>query len=94
MGTVTATTTPKYTRHFTPAVGRRVHYMSHGTPGGEYPSTCRAAIITAIHPAEETDNGVALMDLCILNPEGMFFNLGVRQDEAHTGGTWHIPENL
>ena len=26
-----------------PAVGRIVHYTSYGTPGGEYPSVCRAA---------------------------------------------------
>lgn len=30
-----------------PSVGRIVHYVSYGTPGGEYTSECRAAIITA-----------------------------------------------
>lgn len=28
-----------------PSVGRIVHYVSYGTPGGEYPSVCRAATI-------------------------------------------------
>lgn len=29
-----------------PTVGRIVHYQSYGTPGGEYPSVPRAAVIT------------------------------------------------
>jgi len=32
----------------TPSVGRIVHYLSFGTPGGEYPKTCRAAVITGL----------------------------------------------
>lgn len=28
-----------------PTVGQIVHYVSYGTPGGEYPPTCRAAVI-------------------------------------------------
>jgi hypothetical protein len=32
----------------TPTVGRIVHYVSYGTPGGEYPSVCRMAHITEI----------------------------------------------
>lgn len=32
----------------TPAVGRVVHYVSYGTPGGEYKSECRAATITEV----------------------------------------------
>lgn len=31
-----------------PSVGRVVHYVSYGTPGGEYPSVCRAAVITEV----------------------------------------------
>lgn len=31
-----------------PAVGRVVHYVSHGTPGGEYRRECRAAVITEV----------------------------------------------
>ena len=26
-----------------PSVGRIVHYLSYGTPGGEYPKACRKA---------------------------------------------------
>lgn len=32
----------------TPSVGRQVHYVSYGTPGGEYASVCRAATITEV----------------------------------------------
>lgn len=31
-----------------PSVGRIIHYVSYGTPGGEYPPTCRAAVITEV----------------------------------------------
>jgi hypothetical protein len=31
-----------------PSVCRLVHYVSYGTPGGEYHSKCRAAVITEV----------------------------------------------
>lgn len=83
-----------------PSVGRIVHYVSYGTPGGEYPSVCRAAIVTAVDdyqtPAvnDEGDH-IGHVSLCVLNPEGMFFNKSVRQSEDdHRGGTWHWPERV
>jgi hypothetical protein len=80
-----------------PTVGRVVHYVSYGTPGGEYQSECRAAVITAVDNYQESVVGEALhvghVSLCVLNPEGMFFNRTVVQDESLTkGGTWHWPE--
>ena len=33
-----------------PRIGDDVHYVSYGTPGGEYTSTCRAAKVTALLP--------------------------------------------
>lgn len=75
-----------------PSVGRIVHYVSYGTPKGEYTSQCRAAVIAAVHwhHAEGTYEGV---DLVVLNPEGLFFNKSVPQDEEQKrGGTWHWPE--
>lgn len=72
-------------------VGRIVHYVSYGTPGGEYPSVCRAAVVSA----EGADNRASLV---VLNPTGMFFNEGVPyapEDEgALVGGTWHWPERV
>lgn len=80
-----------------PSVGRIVHYVSYGTPGGEYTSQCRAAVITATDPCPEDtpEPGQVFAGLAVLNPEGMFFNRVVLQDEVdHTGGTWHWPERV
>ena len=81
-----------------PSVGRIVHYQSYGTPGGEYPSTCRAAIVTEVTAHPEADGTVGL---AVMNPEGMFFNRGVphMEDAAagagpNPGGTWHWPERV
>ena len=72
-----------------PTVGRIVHYVSYGTPGGEVASECRAAVVT------EADGG-STVALAVLNPTGLFFNTGVPQYEHATGllkgGTWHWPE--
>ena len=64
-----------------PTVGRVVYYKSYGTPGGEYGSEDRAAIITAV---EDEEKGI--VSLCVLNPTGMFFNQGVTQGDR--GGQW------
>lgn len=84
----------------TPSVGRIVHYRSYGTPGGEYTSQCRAAIITAVHPSDGAGtladmNGAEEVDLAVLNPTGMFFNQRCRHSEgSKSGGTWHWPERV
>lgn len=77
-----------------PSVGRIVHYVSYGTPGGEYTSQCRAAIVTAVHGGEGEGEGVSL---AVLNPEGMFFNQLCSHYEPDgfdmpPGGSWHWPE--
>jgi len=85
-----------------PSIGSIVHYVSYGTPGGEYTSQCRAAIVT------EVQEGVPIIGLAVLNPTGMFFHSmeagGCRYDgggvpdrtgsevRAYPGGTWHWPE--
>ena len=64
-----------------PTVGRMVYYKSYGTPGGEYPSVGRAAIITDVfHDGE--------VSLCVLNPEGMFFNKNVHQGDQPGQWDW------
>lgn len=81
-----------------PSVGRIVHYVSYGTPGGEYTSQCRAAIITGVdtyqEPGQNADGEhLGHVALAVLNPEGMFFNRSVIQAETEKrGGTWHWPE--
>ena len=69
-----------------PSVGRIVHYVSHGTPGGEYKSECRAAIIT------ETDTSDTV-GLAVLNPTGAFFNRTVPyHDGDETTGNPDCPD--
>jgi hypothetical protein len=72
-----------------PTVGRIVHYVSYGTPGGEYTKECRAAVVTEV----TTDN---VIGLAVLNPTGMFFNREITHDDGTkpTGGTWHWPERV
>jgi hypothetical protein len=84
-----------------PTVGRVVHYVSYGTPEGEYPSTCRAAIITEVAarpgdppPTSLTEPAQLLVGLAVLNPTGLFFDRGVRYDHAPAAGTWHWPEHV
>lgn len=55
-----------------PSIGRIVHYVSYGTPKGEYESACRAAIVTEV--------GADTIGLCVLNPTGQFFNQGCSYD--------------
>lgn len=80
-----------------PSIGQIVHYVSYGTPGGEYKKACRAAIITQVY--EPDDGFVAAVSLAVLNPTGMFFNEvcrydGYFEDEVQRGGTWHWPEQV
>lgn len=70
-----------------PSVGRMVHYVSYGTPGGEYTSQCRAAVVAGIH-----DTPYNHVDLVIFNPQGLFFNSCEQDEEEKKGGTWHWPE--
>lgn len=74
-----------------PAIGRTVHYMAYGTPGGEHPKACRAAMVTAV------GDDPSRLDLCVFNPTGLFFNAGCPQDQrepatSRAGGTWHWPD--
>lgn len=73
-----------------PTVGRMVHYVSYGTPNGEYSSQCRAAVVTKAGQwvtvtEESSDPTVRVLTqqferhtcaLAVLNPTGVFFNSG------------------
>jgi len=69
-----------------PSVARNVHYVSFGTPNGEFEPEHRAAIITQVY------DGCTEVGLCVINPTGIFFNEGVLYDEDCRPGTWHWPE--
>jgi hypothetical protein len=68
-------------------VGRIVHYQSYGTPGGEYTSQPRAAVITEVDASGILDT----VGLCIMNPTGLFFSRGVPYAETPTPGCWNWP---
>jgi hypothetical protein len=72
-----------------PSVGRIVHYVSYGTPKGEYSSQCRAAVITQVLGSADSQE---MVGLAVLNPTGLFFHEQTRHAEDGTpGGTWHWP---
>lgn len=76
----------------TPTVGRDVHYLSYGTPGGEYKPAHRAAKITDVR---ESDQFGFEVRACVFNPEGLFFTGWTHFDEsASQGGTVHWPERV
>jgi hypothetical protein len=75
-----------------PSVGRIVHYVSYGTPGGEYPSVDRAAVITETPEHPWYNDGV--VGLAVLNPTGAFFNRDVVYDADGAPGTWHWPARV
>jgi hypothetical protein len=68
-----------------PSVGRIVHYMAYGTPGGEYPSVPRAAVIAAVH-----DDVTSECDLVVFNPQGLWFNR-CKFAANYTPGHWSWP---
>lgn len=70
-----------------PSIGRIVHYVSYGTPGGEYGKECRAAIVTEV-PAD----GSSSVGLAVLNPTGMFFNVAPYHDGAEVPGDPNCPD--
>ncbi len=85
-----------------PSIGSPVHYRSYGTPGGEYKSECRAAIVTEVGTAFEplppipddgtpvtvmlTSQPVEVVGLFVMNPSGLFLNREIRQDEDGKAG--------
>lgn len=88
-----------------PSVGRIVHYVSYGTPGGEYSSTCRAAIVAGVPEGallpvgdgarvEMWDSDAVVVDLVVMNPAGLFFNRSPQDEVDRRGGTWHWPERV
>lgn len=84
-----------------PSVGRMVHYVAYGTPGGEFPAgVCRAAIVTEINDAMIAEgaqfpfDGAGRIGILVMNPTGLFFNRGIPYDEGKAPGSWHWPERV
>lgn len=82
-----------------PSVGRIVHYVSYGTPAGEFTSQCRAAVVTEVELGVPVSLGGERVGLAVLNPTGILLHSlaagGCKQNEDHhAGGTWHWPERV
>lgn len=78
----------------TPSIGRVVHYVAYGTPGGEYRAGAhRAAMITDVGFSGTNEATTVQVSLVIFNPTGQFFTRDVPYDESGmTPGSWHWPE--
>lgn len=63
-------------------IGRVVHYMKYGTPGGEHKAEPSPAIITKVIN-EETQE----CQLFVMNPNGVYFN-PTPYAEEYTPGHW------
>jgi hypothetical protein len=72
-----------------PSIGCIVHYVSYGTPDGEYSSQCRAAIVTEVGefrvPEGQEPPAGTPVSLCVLNPTGQFFSHAVEYHEGDKG---------
>lgn len=77
-----------------PSVGRVVHYVSYGTPRGEYKSECRAAIVTEVGCQAHEPEDFRFVGLAVLNPTGIFLNRCLLYDSDRTPGSWHWPERV
>ena len=79
-----------------PSIGRVVHYVAYGTPGGEFPAGAhRAAIITEVPTPDEIATGTPAdtVGLVVFNPTGQYFNRRIPFDPSgQAPGTWHWPE--
>jgi hypothetical protein len=85
--------TPETEAKRVPRVGGVVHYVSYGTPGGEFSRECRAAIVTEVHKEHASSYAGGLepvVSACVLNPTGQFFNQDIKPDQGlinAAGGT-------
>jgi hypothetical protein len=72
-----------------PSIGRIVHYHAYGTPGGEFKSVPRAAVVTDIvDEAEE-------IGVCVLNPSGIFFHrVKHAPGDVPLAGHWNWPPKV
>jgi hypothetical protein len=77
-----------------PYIGAPVHYVSYGTPGGEYGRECRAAWVTELTEVEVNEQNPAgdgifrqTAGLFVANPNGAFHNRGV----LYVPGTFRGP---
>lgn len=66
-----------------PQIGSIVHYMSYGTPGGEFKPEVRPAIVVEV-------KGEGVIAATVFQPQGFYFNK-LRFAEEPTPGHWNWP---
>ena len=84
-----------------PSIGRIVLYQRHGSPNGQHKAEASPAIVTRV-----VDEHREVVDLCVLNPTGIYFDPGTRHDQLDgspgmpgaggpwTPGTWRWPPRV
>lgn len=81
-----------------PSIGRIVWYQRHGSPNGQHKAEPSPAIITKV-----IDAGAGVVDLCVFNPTGMYFDVGTKHDPMDvpnrdasdwSPGTWRWPPRV
>ena len=71
-------------------VGRMVHYVAYGTPGGEYQAGAhRAAIVAQVNDATQEQMELGECVLMVVNPTGIHFNTARFDPHTKRPGTWH-----
>lgn len=65
-----------------PTIGRMVYYKTRGSADGVYPPKDFAAIITDVHPENDT------IDLVTFGPGGIRFELSVSQGQEPSRWDW------
>lgn len=79
-----------------PTVGRDVHYVAYGTPGGEYKAGAhRAGKVTEVREDIGGDSEVPV-SLVVFNPTGQHYVFNIPYDGSPdpAPGTWHWPERV
>lgn len=77
-----------------PRVGDTVHYVSRGSADLQYPSTCRAAIVT---DAKVSPLNSGIVSATVLSPQGMHMEpmlvwASPGDENGLNPGTWHFRE--
>lgn len=82
------------TKQLRPSIGRVVHYVAFGSPGGEPPAGAhRAAMITEVYHNPDGKLDTELAGLVVFNPTGQYFNRFCPFDPTGSQpGSWHWPE--
>lgn len=79
-----------------PSVGRIVLYQRHGSPNGQHKSEPSPAIVTRVYEVPSTPGGDTryAVDLCVFNPNGLYFDPGTPYDPDGAPGTWRWPPRI